>query len=924
MADILTSNLYPPTVPTYGEPFIISVGDNDQGTNNTCIVPFSISKYNTASDFETDYIQVTVFKQNTNLSALNSEKYPCGIMLTSCYLNDNGEYYIKINSTDIESPGFQINNFYRVQIRLTKSGVLPPETSSGTQDISTWLTSNIYNFSEWSTVCLVRGILQPVLRIRGIEETDSSEPIEWKSSNVDIVGKLYFMASPIATPAEEAPIGEDYVAVNYIPETDYLKEYTIKLYDQNDNLSFDSGIIYANTYVGINEINYTIKRIFREGERYKLEISYLTKVGYPGIKTYYLLMLNEGIEKLNVNFTSVEDAEKGRISLRIKNVISDAFTGNLIIRRSEGDTDFTIWEDIANISIDNQILDITWHDYTIQSGKWYRYGVQTKDGDNRGILTIYDKDLMVEFEDIFLNAEGKQVRIRYDSQISSFQHTISENKIDTIGSKYPFIKRNGNMEYKQFPISGLITSYMDFYTENESIIGSSNVAWEKNIEGEHATDRSSLFTSKEQIYGEELLSLYDVRMQENNSNTLDTIIYEKDFRDKVKEFLYKNNVKLFRSATEGNILVKLMNISFTPNQLLGRKIWSFNATAYEIDECSIENYDKYGIQLIGSTTEHFEYINNYLGQLNEVVLSGQNVINILEDRYQKYCKQNYIAQVDKIVYLKIQFNDKPYLIKMGQNGEIPTPAQSRDSANTIMGHLVEINGQTIVIKEMGIYELKNEDVEIKSISFPVDSDVMLDYELVLSQTTDKKKIVKSFSYKKIIGQLRGIFEETDELISELRRKYSINYSEWYQELTAVNGMRVEADEGTIFYVKEEEEAGYQKHVIGPTESLDFYDPESIISGVYFYGKHFYDANGNDLQRNTLPLNKIKDSGISVNSIEEILEPQKNNTYLVNGVRKLYYRNNWYNIDDNNDVQCPVDAMVDYYCECARGFYATPT
>ena len=190
MADILTSNLYPPTVPTYGEPFIISVGDNDQGTNNTCIVPFSISKYNTASDFETDRVQVTVFKQNTNLSALNSEKYPCGIMLTSCYLNDNGEYYIKINSTDIESPGFQINNFYRVQIRLTKSGVLPPETSSGRQDISTWLTNNIYNFSEWSTVCLVRGILQPVLRIRGIEETDSSEPVEWKSSNVDIVGKL--------------------------------------------------------------------------------------------------------------------------------------------------------------------------------------------------------------------------------------------------------------------------------------------------------------------------------------------------------------------------------------------------------------------------------------------------------------------------------------------------------------------------------------------------------------------------------------------------------------------------------------------------------------------------------------------------------------------------------------------------------------
>jgi hypothetical protein len=74
------------------------------------------------------------------------------------------------------------------------------------------------------------------------------------------------------------------------------------------------------------------------------------------------------------------------------------------------------------------------------------------------------------------------------------------------------------------------------------------------------------------MYGEEILSLYDLRMEETNSNTLDAVIYEKDFRDKVKEFLYKNNVKLFRSATEGNILVKLMGITFTPNQSLGRAV----------------------------------------------------------------------------------------------------------------------------------------------------------------------------------------------------------------------------------------------------------------------------------------------------------------------------------------------------------------
>ena len=72
-------------------------------------------------------------------------------------------------------------------------------------------------------------------------------------------------------------------------------------------------------------------------------------------------------------------------------------------------------------------------------------------------------------------------------------------------------------------------------------------------------------------------------------------IFEKMYRDKAMEFLCDDNVKLFKSNTEGNILVKLTNISFTPTANLGRLVYSFSATATEIDECSFENYYKYGI-----------------------------------------------------------------------------------------------------------------------------------------------------------------------------------------------------------------------------------------------------------------------------------------------------------------------------------------
>ena len=55
----------------------------------------------------------------------------------------------------------------------------------------------------------------------------------------------------------------------------------------------------------------------------------------------------------------------------------------------------------------------------------------------------------------------------------------------------------------------------------------------------------------------------------------------------------KDDIKLFKSPTEGNILVKLMNITFEPVASLGRILYSFSANAVEIDEPTFENYKKY-------------------------------------------------------------------------------------------------------------------------------------------------------------------------------------------------------------------------------------------------------------------------------------------------------------------------------------------
>jgi hypothetical protein len=86
-------------------------------------------------------------------------------------------------------------------------------------------------------------------------------------------------------------------------------------------------------------------------------------------------------------------------------------------------------------------------------------------------------------------------------------------------------------------------------------------------------------------------------------------MYEKEFRQKVFDFLCENSIKLFKSETEGNILVKLMNISFQPLQQLGRRLYSFTATAVEIGESSAANYKKYKVinkYYYSYLTDHYE------------------------------------------------------------------------------------------------------------------------------------------------------------------------------------------------------------------------------------------------------------------------------------------------------------------------------
>jgi hypothetical protein len=61
----------------------------------------------------------------------------------------------------------------------------------------------------------------------------------------------------------------------------------------------------------------------------------------------------------------------------------------------------------------------------------------------------------------------------------------------------------------------------------------------------------------------------------------------------VLNWLNDGEIKCFKSPTEGAFIVRLMNISLSPEDKLNRMLYTFSCTAYEIAEYNINNiYEK--------------------------------------------------------------------------------------------------------------------------------------------------------------------------------------------------------------------------------------------------------------------------------------------------------------------------------------------
>ena len=533
-------NLYPPVVDTYMPAFTVT---------ENCRIYFSLSPYNNIADIK--YAQVSIVYQQSNLSALSKDYKNdikvCKIQIDNNVTNSNKKYYIQIDAQDLTN-GFTINTYYKVQIRFTHKDAANLPSMAGYnntyQETAAWLMQNAQYFSEWSTVCLIRAISVPNIEVADYIKDNGN----FTSRTLHVLGKLSFADSS---------------------ETEILSMYQLFLKDADNNIIEQSDKIYTDI-LNPNAIDYTMKSLLQKNSRYSLIVRYVTRNLYENEQTFMLTTSSgTAINFQDLKITTSADSELGVNTVLINfNKFAQQDADELWIKRSSIKDGFNKWEYVHRLVNNNYVqLEYLWKDFTVESGVWYKYALEVNRNNSIIDMTLCEEPAIVILDNMSLMRDYRQLSITFNPQVSAFQKVVSDTITTTLGSQYPFVNRNGNSNYRQFNIGGLISSHMDI---------------------------GNTFTNKNEIYNVNK-DLYEQFNKDNRISEYKDYQYEFEFRERVMDFLYDGQPKLYRSPTEGNILVKLTNISLTPNQTLGRLLYTFTATAVEIGECSSENLMKYGV-----------------------------------------------------------------------------------------------------------------------------------------------------------------------------------------------------------------------------------------------------------------------------------------------------------------------------------------
>lgn len=453
--------------------------------------------------------------------------------------------------------------------------------------------------------------------------------------------------------------------------TEKLYSSQFILYDSDHNVIVDSGEILHNT--SFDNVPYEAHEEFLISQDLDLNKSYyiqfkITTMNQLTLHSlrYRLIQRRSIPAAVNFNLIAMRDFNNGYVLLSMMDVSDLVVSGAFLISRASSKNHFR-WEELKRIDLHAEKPE-DWHykDFTVEQGVIYKYSIQQYNAYGIYSDRIESNLVTVDFEDMFLYDGKRQLRIRYNPKVSTFRNTILESKTETIGSQYPYFSRNGNVNYKEFTISGLI-SYL--------------------------TDEDENFTTMDALGLDGYSNINDIYGKYSTTNLVDyNMAAERFFKNDVLNWLTDGHVKLFKTPAEGNFIVRLMNVSLAPMDQLGRMLHSFNASAYEVDEFTDKNLAYYGL---------IDPKENLQTQMQWATIDINTAV------------QAYLAQEGKELQEVI-----------GQEIDLVTKdLVSVDFIDMVPGAHISLNSEDIQIGATGAYSFHtaNDDYVISSVKYRIDT-----------------------------------------------------------------------------------------------------------------------------------------------------------------------------------------------------------
>ena len=534
----MNNYLFPPFMPSKQDGFVV----NGEGR-----VYFNLSPLNSIDQVE--HLQLSLYRQDNNRNLLTDRTYTSsGVSLNTRnsvlyykkseikFSASKQMYYVVIPK--LKTPLIPAGLVAKIQIRLGTQTLrfangAVYDNSTGEEMTEVWNNTqiNVLGMSEWSTISIIKTL----------------SPFDSYIQNFN-TGVVNNISTTVYT----------FVGITNLYNTnpkETIKSTRFVLFDFKGNQLEDSGAIIQPESQKLYNYH-TFNKVLDPDTTYQVLFEVSTSSGYTQSQLYDFAVVLEDRDitysiELNENYYGMSSEEISLTKTMVRLVVKDAAYSDenlkpntYLIRRASSKDNFETWIDLAELrcAIGTSELYATYNDIMVESGITYKYTVQPRMLNNSRLVVSDSIEVTPVYEHTWLLGQNNTyLSIGFNLNLSNFKTVIKEAKIETIGSQYPFFVRNGDIKYREFSLSGLICQNMD--ATNSLRIG--------EYENRH--------------------------------------IQERMFRDSLHELLLDGRPKLFKSETEGLILVYLSNVSLTPNNVLGRMLYDFSMTATEIGRVDVDN-----------------------------------------------------------------------------------------------------------------------------------------------------------------------------------------------------------------------------------------------------------------------------------------------------------------------------------------------